>query len=162
MAILTYTARVLIAKFLVTHPIHLAIGTGNASWDTKLEPPDYEDTKLIHEVGRIGLRRYVFVNDNEHGEIDLPGGRSYSESATPTRQIYCEFRLRYGEGVFVPIREVGLFVDTKIKSGLPSTQNYFTPDQIDDPGTLVTLEHLDDSETFTPTKTGTFGTVLSI
>ena len=162
MAILTYSARILLAQYLLSHPLHLAIGSGKASWDTKLEPPDYEDTKLINEVGRIKLRRYVFVVEDDNGEIDLPGGRRYSAVTNPSRQAYLEFRLRYGEGVSMPIREVGVFADTKIKSGLPSTQNYFTPNQIENPGTLIVLEHLDAADIFTPTKTGTYGTILSV
>lgn len=40
MAILTYSARTLLAKYMITHPLYLAIGKGKASWDTTPEAPD--------------------------------------------------------------------------------------------------------------------------
>lgn len=162
MAVLTYSARTVLAQYILSRTLHLAIGTGKESWDTKLEPAEYEATKLIHEVGRKSLTRSLFVVENDHGEIDMPSGRRFSASDVPTRFIYLHFMFDYGEGIAVPIREVGVFSDTKIKSGLPETQSYFTPDQIQNPGTLIAVEHLDTADIFTPNKKGSYGTVLTI
>ena len=162
MAVLTYSARTILAQYILSKKLHLAIGTGKESWDTKLEPPEYEATALIHEVGRKSLTRSFFVNEDDHGEIDMPNGRRFSYSESPTRFIYLHFMFNYGEGIAVPIREVGVFADTRVKAGLPETQSYFTPDQIQSPGTLIALENLDTADVFTSNKKGSYGTVLTI
>ncbi len=162
MAILTYSARILLAQYMMTHPLHLAIGTGKESWDEEVEPPEYDATRLINEVGRKKITRWLFVNEDDDGEIHLPGKRHYSYSEIPTRHVYMEFDFDYEEGIDVAIREVGVFADTQVKSGLPASQTYFTPDQIVSKGTLITLEHLEVADRFTPNRRGIYGTVLSI
>ncbi len=162
MAILTYSARTLLAQFMMKHPLYLAIGKGKSSWDTEPEAPDYEDTDLIDTIGYKKLTRSFFVNEDDNGEIDLPGGRYYSASETPTRHVCLEFQFKYGEAVDIPIREVGIFADTVTIGGLPLNQTYFTPSQVVTKGTLITLEHLEAPDTFTPNKKGCYRTVLTI
>ena len=162
MAILTYSARTLLAKYITSHPLYLAIGKGKASWDTDPEAPDYEDTDLLNVIGYKKLTRSFFVNEDDNGEIDLPGGRYYSASEVPTRHACLEFLFKYGEAVDVEIREIGVFADTVIMGGLPSNQTYFTPSQVINKGTLITLEHLEAPDTFTPNKKGCYRTVLTI
>lgn len=166
MAILTDAARIVLVQYILTRPIHLAIGEGLESWYNNSnhtpDPPDYNATGLIHEVGRKKLTRSFFVEEDDDGEIDMPGGRHYSQSATPTRNIYLQFIFNYGEGIEKIIREVGVFIDTQTKSDLPSKQTYFTPEEITRSGTLIMLEHLDEPDKFTPTKKGSYGTVLTI
>ena len=162
MAVLTFSARTILAQYLIQRPLFLAIGTGKASWDTEVEPPEYEAKNLINEVGYKKLTTAFFVNEDDDGKIDLPGGRRFSPSDVPTRHIYLCFDFNYGEGISTPIREVGIYADTKIKAGLPETQSYFTPAQIQNAGTLILIEHLEAADTFTPNKKGIYGTVLSI
>ncbi|MBQ3448119.1 MAG: hypothetical protein IJG37_10790, partial [Synergistaceae bacterium] len=78
MAALTYTARIAWAKYILSRPLFLAIGSGESSWDTTPKEVDYEATALTHEIGRKKLTRSFFVNEDDNGEIDLPGGRFYS------------------------------------------------------------------------------------
>ena len=162
MAILTFSARTLLAKYLITHPLYLAIGKGKTSWDTDPEAPDYEDTDLLSVIGYKKLTRSFFENEDDNGEIDLPGGRFYSASEIPTRHVCLEFQFKYGEAVNTEIREVGIFADTVITSGLPAGQTYFTPAQVTSKGTLITLEHLEAPDTFTHNKKGCYRTVLTI
>ena len=162
MAVLTYTARIAWAKYILSRPLFLAIGSGESSWDTKPKEVDYEATALTHEIGRKKLTRSYFVNEDDDGEIDMPGGRRYSFSETPTRHLYLSCMFNYGEGVAVPIREVGVFIDTQVKSGLPATQSYFTPEQVHSPGSLILLEHLETMDMFTPQRKGFYGTILTI
>lgn len=162
MAVLTYSGRTKLAEYILSRPVHLAIGRGSADWGDVPAAVEYEATGLIDEIGRKALTRAFFVAEAEDGEIDMPGGRRYTYSAVPTRQIYFYFLFNYGEGVADSIREVGIFLDTKLKDGLPETQTFFTPDQIEDPGTLLVLEHLDTADTFTPTKKGSYGNILTI
>lgn len=162
MAVLTYKARVAWAQYLLTRPLFLAIGKGEASWETTPQEIDYEATALVNELGRKKVTRSFFVNEDDDGEIEMPGGRRYSYSDTPTRHIYMNYMFNYGEGVAETIREVGVFIDTQIKAGIPSTQTYFTPDEIANPGTLILLEHLDTTDIFTPKRKGQYGTILTI
>ncbi|MBQ7544935.1 MAG: hypothetical protein IJT02_08330 [Synergistaceae bacterium] len=162
MAVLTYLARTAWAKYLLSRPLFLAIGNGEASWDTTPKEVDYEATALTHEIGRKKITRSYFVNEDDDGEIDMPGGRRYSYSETPTRHIYLSCMFNYGEGVAEPIREVGVFIDTQVKSGLPATQSYFVPGEIQTPGTLILLEHLETADIFTPKRKGYYGTILTI
>ncbi|MBR2208881.1 MAG: hypothetical protein IJ859_08775 [Synergistaceae bacterium] len=162
MAVLTYSARKILAQYIISRPLYLAIGTGSQDWGEIPDTPDYEATGLINEIGRKKLTRAFFVNEDENGEIDMPGGKRYSYSDIPTRQIYLHFIFDYGEGLASSIREIGVFMDTEIKEGAPETQTYFTPEEIETPGTLILLEHLETPDAFTPNKKGSYGTILTI
>jgi len=162
MAVLTYSARTAFASYIKSRDLYLGIGTGDESWGEIPPSPDYEATGLIHEIGRKKIARAFFVNEDENGEIDMPNGQRYSHSEIPTRQLYLQFLFDYGEGLSSSIREIGIFIDTEVKSGLPETQTYFAPEEIENPGTLLMLEHLETADTFTPNKKGSYGTILTI
>ena len=161
MAVLTNSARVFLAQSILARPIYLAIGAAY-DWGTTPDAVDYQATSLINEIGRKKLTRAFFVTEDEDGEIDMPGGQRYSYSEAPTRQIYLHFMFDYGEGLADAIREVGVFIDTQVKAGLPEKQTFFTPDQLEAPGTLILLEHLEVVDTFTPNKKGSYGTILTL
>ena len=164
MAILTFSGRAAIIQYLQSCPLFLAIGRGNPNWGSVPDPPDYEANKLIDEVGRKKLTQAFFVNENDNGEIQMPGGRNYSQSVALTRHLFVRFLFNYGEGVNTLIREVGIFINTKVKAGLPATQTFFTPDQLADPGTLLLLENIDknDADNLSPKKMGGYRTVITI
>ena len=164
MAILTFSGRAAINQFLQSCPLFLAIGRGAPNWGSVPDPPDYEANKLIDEVGRKKLTQAFFVNEDDNGDIQMPGGRNYSLSETPTRHLFVRFLFNYGEGVNALIREVGIFINTKVKSGLPATQTFFTPEQLDNPGTLLMLENIDknDADNLSPKKMGGYRTVITI
>ena len=162
MAVLTYSARASLAKYILSRQLFLAIGTGDENWGEIPDAPDYEATTLINEIGRKKLTRAFFVKEDENGEIDMPGGRRYSYSESQTRQIYLQFMFDYGEGLANSIREIGVFMDSEVNANLPETQTFFTPEQIVNQGTLILLEHLETPDTFTPNKKGSYGTILTI
>ena len=164
MAILTFSGRAAIIQYLQSCPLYLAIGKGSPSWGAIPDPPDYDATRLIDEIGRKKLTQAFFVNEDDNGEIQMPGGRNYSQSQTPTRHLFVRFLFNYGEGVNALIREVGIFINTKVKAGLPASQTFFTPDQIADTGTLLLLEHIDsnDADNLSPKKMGGYRTVITI
>ena len=164
MAILTFSGRAAINQFLQSCPLFLAIGRGDPNWGSVPDPPDYEANKLIDEVGRKKLTQAFFVNEDDNGDIQMPGGRNYSQSETPTRHLFVRFLFNYGEGVNALIREVGIFINTKVKAGLPATQTFFTPEQLDNPGTLLMLENIDknDADNLSPKKMGGYRTVITI
>lgn len=164
MAILTFSGRAAIVDYLRTCPLFLAIGTGHPNWGSVPDPPDYDATGLINEIGRKKLTQAFFVNEDDNGEIEMPGGRHYSQSAIPTRHLFVRFLFGYGEGVNATIREVGIFINSTTKSGLPATQTFFTPDQIQEQGSLLLLEHIDssDADNLSPKKMGGYRTVITI
>ena len=164
MAILTFSGRAAIIQYLQACTLFLAIGRGNPNWGSVPDPPDYEANKLIDEVGRKKLTQAFFVNEDDNGEIQMPGGRCYSQSAAPTRHLFVRFLFNYGEGVNTLIREVGIFINTKVKAGLPASQTFFTPEQLADPGTLLLLENIDknDADNLSPKKMGGYRTIITI
>lgn len=166
MAILTNSARIVLAQYILTCPIFLAIGEGKQSWDSNPDgipdPPDYDAVGLIKTLGWKKLTRSFFVVQDDDGDIDMPGGLKYKQSNVPTRDIYMHFVFNYGEGEKQTIREAGVFINTQVNLGLPSKQTYFKPEEISRQGTLLLLEHLDDPDNFTPNKKGSYGTILTI
>ena len=162
MAIMTLAARVKIAQQLFEMPLHMALGLGGEGWGEAPPMPEYEATALVREIGRKSVFRKFYVEEDDAGEIVLPGERRFATSLTPTRHIYVQFLFDYGEGVGGAIRELGLFAGTVPKAGLPEGQMFFTPQDIADPGTLITLERPDTPDTFTPQKKGTYEEVITI
>lgn len=165
MAILTYLGRSALLQYLVACPIFLAIGEGVSSWGDVPDPPDYEATGLINVFGYKKLTRAFFVNEDDDGNIDMPGGKKYQQSDNPTRELYMHFAFPYGEGTTEKlVREVGVFINTRTKSGLPAKQTYFTPDEIADKGTLIILDHInaEDANKFSPRHKGAYETILTL
>ncbi len=75
------------------------------------------------------------------------------------------FAFPYGEGTTEKlVREVGIFINTQTRSGLPAKQAYFTPDEISDKGTLIILDHInaEDANKFSPKHKGAYETILTL
>ena len=165
MSVLTFSARCAFLQYVLSCPLHIAVGTGDASWGDVPPDPEYEATSLVNEKGRIRLTQWFYVNEDPDGDIEMPGKRFYKQSNTPTRMAYLFFACGYNDAPpngIRGIREVGVFINTRVKAGLPSRQIFFTPDQIDSPGTLLTLEHLTDPDNIIPDKRGGYETILTI
>ena len=165
MAIFTFSGRSVLLQYLMTCPIFLAVGEGVSTWGEIPDDPDYEAIGLINVFGYKKLTRAFFVNQDDYGDIDMPGGLKYKYSETPTRDLYMHFMFPYGEGTTdKTVREVGVFINTKTQSGLPANQTFFTPDQITDKGTLIVLDHIngEDANKFSPKHKGVYETVLTM
>ncbi len=165
MAILTYLGRTAFLQYIITCPIYLAIGEGISSWGNVPDAPDYEADGLINVFGYKKLTRAFFVNEDDDGNIDMPGGKKYQQSDTPTRELYMHFAFPYGEGTTEKlVREVGVFINTRTLGGLPSKQTYFTPEEIGNKGTLIILDHInaDDANKFSPKHKGAYETILTL
>ena len=161
MSIFTHAGRAALAEMVLSRPIHLALGLGEDSWGTPPPAPDYDVIALRREIGRKKLFRGLFVHPDDHGVLILPGDRKYSISDTPTRHLYLQFIFDYNEGSGGAIRELGLFLNTKAKADLPPTQAFFRPEELENGGTLLLLEHLENPDTHNPQKKGEYETVLS-
>ncbi len=161
MSIITYAGRSAIAEAILKQPIHLAIGDGGGDWGESPPQLDYDATALMREIGRKALHRGFFVYPDVDGEFVLPGDRKFTASLTPTRHLYLQFLFDYNEGIEAYVREIGIFIGTTVKPGLPGTQTFFTPDDIEKPGTLLFLNYPKDPEKYNPTKRGGYEQVLS-
>lgn len=140
MPILTKSGRVVIAESIAVRPIHLAWGTGDGAW--MMPPPENADaTTLINEVGRRVATEVAYVLPDEAGEIVLPNG-TFARSVTPTKNLYVRVAFEFNEAPSSVIREIALFSNTAVASGLPPGQQYFTPAQVSSPGRMLHLENI--------------------
>jgi hypothetical protein len=160
MSIIPYSGRAAIAQAIFSMPVHLAIGSGGVDWGETAPPLDYDATALVNEVGRKVLHRGLYVYPDEYGEIILPNDKHYSTSLTPTRYLYLQFLFNYNEGAGFALRELGIFVNTTYVSQPQQGQTYFTPEEIEDPGMLLYLNHPQDPDRYNPQKKGGYEVVI--
>jgi len=141
MAILVNVGRAAVAAAIKAMPLHLGWGTGRAAWDNTPEPEPVLATELVSEIGRRELTQSLYVVPDPNGEIIVPNGR-FSVSEKPTNNLYVRFNFDFNDAAASDIREVGVFVGTKVEAGLPAGQKYFTLAQLQSPGQLLALERL--------------------
>lgn len=139
MAILTNSGRAALAAAIKDSTLHLAWGSGDASWDSAPQSASIEDTALVNEVGRRSATQVTFCSPDSAGDIILPDGR-YTTSTDPTKHLYCRFSYDFDDASEALIREAAIFVGTGVDPGLPVGQVYFTPDEIIDGGILLLIE----------------------
>ncbi|WP_341812176.1 hypothetical protein [Wolbachia endosymbiont (group A) of Conops quadrifasciatus] len=82
----------------------------------------------------------LFCTGDENGELVTPSGR-FKSSAVPTNNLYLKFTFDFTDAANQVIRELGVMVGTKVKEKVPPGQRYFEPQDIEDPGILLVLEH---------------------
>jgi hypothetical protein len=140
MAVLVTAGRAAIAAIMKTRPLYLAWGTGDPVWDESPLTESIEATALTAELGRVAVSASGYAVPDELGIIEVPNGR-FSWSEEPTNHLYLRFDFGFADAADQVIREAGLFIDSVMVTGLPPGQRYFEPEEIDDPGTLVALEH---------------------
>ena len=145
MATMTNPARAGQAKLNKDKDIHVAWGQGNASWDVTPVPVDINAATLLSEYGRRKASQVAFCTPDVNGDIEVPGGK-FSLSIAPTKYLYvrCSFSATDQPTGF--IREVGVFVGTEAKSTVPSSQQYLSPGDIENPGTVLCIEHINSIE----------------
>ncbi|WMT84077.1 hypothetical protein NMD99_05365 [Wolbachia endosymbiont of Listronotus oregonensis] len=108
---------------------------------TESTPPEpITSQKLLNELGRRTADEVLFCTGDENGELVTPSGR-FRPSNVPTNNLYLKFTFDFTDAANQVIRELGVMVGTKIKEGLPEGQRYFEPQDIEDPGILLVLEH---------------------
>lgn len=106
-----------------------------------LNPPIGVDAdELIAEVGRQKIINKQFVTRDDAGSLRIVTNgvtAYYSVSDDPTDLLYLDVIFDFGAASDQTIREIGLFTDTEILSGLPGGQLYFTPNEVVDNGKLI-------------------------
>ncbi|MEM1000463.1 MAG: hypothetical protein AAGN35_25650 [Bacteroidota bacterium] len=140
MAILTKSGRTAMAKAIADQPVFMGWGKGDPNWDSP--PPDesVNATGLIDPVGYRKATSVAYCVPDPDGEISIPSGR-FREVNELTHHLYFRFVYDFEDGLSESIREVAIFIGTEPKSDLPPGQFYFSPEQIDNPGMLLLLEH---------------------
>jgi hypothetical protein len=131
--------RIAQAELVAAQPIHVAWGAGLPAWDTTPEAEPTNVTSLVNELGRRQATQVAFVNPDTNGSIETPQG-NFSLSATPTRYLYVRVVFGFNEEPASRIRELGVFIGTTVKAGLPAGQKYFTPDQVNSKGRMYLLD----------------------
>lgn len=142
MATLVTTGRAGLAASVAARQIFLGVGAGNASWDSSGTPAEsISSSGLLSPLGYRKSAQVSFVAPAAEGAIVLPSGR-YDVSATQTNYLYLRFTLDFADISSSTIRETGIFLDTDTAAGLPVGQMFYSPAQVDAPGTLYLLEHV--------------------
>ncbi|APR98563.1 hypothetical protein [Wolbachia endosymbiont of Folsomia candida] len=112
----------------------------NIEYIQSTPPETITSTKLLKEVGRRVVDEVLFCTGDENGELITPSGR-FKPSTVPTNNLYLKFTFDFTDAANQVIRELGVMVGTKVKKELPEGQRYFEPQDIEDHGILLVLEH---------------------
>ena len=152
-ATITKSGRSAIAAAIAAKPVHIAWGSGVASWDSlgDADLPSLIDCKSLYaEVGIREASVVGFCVPDEAGDIVVPIGLSadgttvetarYQQKTEPTPYLYIRCAFDFGDAKNDTIREVGIILDAKPKADLPSGQQYFTPDEMATPGSLLAIQ----------------------
>ena len=176
LATLTNSGRAGMAEALAAMPLHFAWGSGDPAWDAD---PDQQHLKqslvnavaLNNELGRRAVTAVGYVTPDDDGEITIPVGRlpsgevevaRYTAVLEPTPYLYLRVNFDFADASDQIIREVSVFLNTKLKDDLPPGQKYFTPADLESPGRLLAIQRMDPSIARSPAVRQTFDFVLAI
>lgn len=151
LATLTSSGRAAIVKAIRERTLHLAWGAGLEEWDAEgaILPGVVDRTALFNEIGRRAVATTSFCTTDLEGDIVVPVANEtsgvvsevrYRLSEEPQPYLYIRINYDFGDAANSIIREIGLFMDTKVKETVPAGQKYFTPGEIEDPGILLAMQ----------------------
>ena len=140
--------------------IHVAWGSGDASWGSSPPAENTSATALLNEIGRRRATQVDFVTSDSGGVIQLPNG-NWSVSAQPTGHLYVRALFDFVDAPTATIREAAVFINTVANTGVPVGQMYLTPGQISNPGTMYLIDHLSPQVVRSPTTREQFEYVLT-
>ena len=141
MAILVTSGRTAIADTIRDSTIFMGWGSGLAAWDTNFVIEQTSKTQLVTPVGFRRLTESAFCTPDPNGTIVVPTG-SFIVSQTPTNHLYLRFTFDFEDSPTAQIRESAVFLGTVTQAGLPLGQNYFSPAQVTNPGTMLVAENV--------------------
>lgn len=98
-------------------------------------------TGLVNELGRRVVDSAQFLVVDANGVIVDPSGAHFSVTATQTNMGLFTATFDYGDAPTATIREIAIFTASVPVAGLPDGQRYFTPDQLQSTGTLLSLQN---------------------
>ena len=141
MAILTTSGRIALATAIKGSTLHLAWGSGEAGWDTTQPREPRSAIALTNEIGRRKVNLVEYCTPQGDGDIVMLGAR-FAKSDTPTANLHLRTDFDFNDGLGETIRELGVFVGTTTRAGLPAGQTYFPPGDIASPGTLLAIDYI--------------------
>lgn len=130
------------------------IGYDNTGWYETDTPPieSADTTELLDELGKAteSYKSYVYPVDIPDIELATKGveydiewnGNFWKYSTTPTRFLYLMFKI---ESDIIPIeiiRQIAIYQNPVIKAGVPDGTKFYTPADLDDPGTIIMYENV--------------------
>ena len=150
--VLQDAGRIALAAAIKAQPLHIAIGRGDAAWDS-LTPAQIaasvptDATALVSEIGRR-LATVQFVVPDDTGDISVhdpvtDSTQRYSLSAQPTHHLWLRAKFERAEGQGDHVREIAIFIGATPDPALPPGQQWFTPDQLVQPGQLYAMARTD-------------------
>lgn len=176
LATLTTSGRAGMAEALAAMPLHFAWGCGAPAWDTDPEQKHLKQSlvkavALNNELGRRAVTAIGYVTPDDDGEITIPVGRlpsgevetaRYTACLTPTPFLYLRVNFDFADASDQIVREVAVFLNTRIKEGLPPGKKYFLPADLESPGRLLAIQRMDPAIARSPAVRQTFDFVLAI
>lgn len=174
LATVTYTGRAAIALAISRNPLYVAWGTGLPEWDEMKDEdlPSVVDWKNLQtEIGYRIASTVGFVEPDDQGGLVVPVGRKsddtieearYRQVLEATPYLYIRVNYDFGDASNSVIREAGIYMDTKVKEGLPQGQMYFTPAEIESPGMLLCAQIMRPVITRSPAQRQSLDFVLPI
>ena len=111
------------------------------------------------------------MEPDDDGDIVIPvatgvGGEvqeaRYKSVTGPSPYLYVRTNYNFEDASNAVIREIGVFMDTVLKDGLPAGQRYFTLDDLDNPGLLVAAQIISPAINRSPSVRQTIEFVLPI
>ena len=142
MAILTNSGRAAAAAAIKAQSLYMAWGGGDVSWDTTPVAEPADATSLVNELGRRRVTQAMFCLPDPQGELVVPTGR-FTVSDAPTKYLYMRFSFDFTDAAASTIREAAVFSGTTAKASVPAGQDYIVPSEIENPGLMLALEHID-------------------
>lgn len=151
-ATITLAGRAFMASALKAQPLHVAWGSGDPAWDAMQDadlPGLVGATSLVNELGRRLPASVGYVTPDDEGSIIIPVGsdgegnvayKRYTQTTEPTAYLYIRCNFDNADASNSVIREMALFGGSRTLENLPPGQQYFTPDQVLDPGFMIAAE----------------------
>jgi hypothetical protein len=113
--------------------------TSAEAWGQDPLNPNVLHSRLYREVGRRKILTKKYVVPDPEGPYATTQSR-WSESSIPTRHLYVYVAFDLDDASTSTLFQYGLFIDTVAISGYENA-NYLTPDLVDDPGTMLSIEN---------------------
>lgn len=172
LATLTDMGRAAMAHAMREMGLTFAWGAGSEDWtEEDLASSLRAETALQHELGRRVPNQVAFVLPDAEGEITLPVGRNPDGSVeqaryrivdAPSNYLYLRVAFDFAEESAATIREVGVFVGSRAKAECPPGQRYFKPEELENPGLILSIQRLETAIERSPAVRQSFEFVLQI
>ena len=85
MAIITESGRIAIARAIQNESVYLAWGSGDPDWDASSLTESLDAVGLHAEIGRRRASVVGYCVPDEEGDILVPDGSRFRQSAAPTK-----------------------------------------------------------------------------